>query len=118
MNARLEGAKSIQSQRAVHARRDDRRRHDDADRVALNAYLSFDSGWALAAAERQHLAARQAKQEGTAVADVPSNEALKDWVASQSVTIALLGIRVSALDDAPVLGSAALSSCSRSGFFC
>ena len=103
ISARLEGAKAIQAQARFTL--------GTMTVVAMmmmivsyNAYLSFDSDWALAAANRQRLAA---PQEGTAVAEVLSNEALKDWVASQSVTIALLGIRVS-VDDAPVLGSAAL----------
>jgi hypothetical protein len=119
VNARLEGAKAIQAQTQFTL--------GTMTVVAMmmlivsyNAYLSFDSGWALAEAARKSVEAKSADAKSTqakaaedkpaaatTVADVLSNEALKSWVSSQSVTIALLGIRVS-VDDAPVLGSAAL----------
>jgi len=43
----------------------------------------------------------------TNVAGVLTNQALKDWAASRSVEVPLLGIRTS-VDDAPVLGTATL----------
>jgi hypothetical protein len=99
ISARLEGAKALQAQTRFTL--------GTMTVVAMmmlivsyNAYLSFDRGWALAAAANGPVG------ENT-VADVLAHEALKAWVSSQSVTIALLGIRVG-VDDAPVLGSAAL----------
>jgi hypothetical protein len=99
ISARLEGAKAIQGQARFTL--------GTMTVVAMmmlivsyNAYLSFDSSWAFAVKDRE-------LGDANTVAGFLSNEALKDWVNSQSVTIALLGIRVS-VDDAPVLGAAAL----------
>ena len=65
---------------------------------AYNAYLSFDSGWILA---------RTGKLDTDTVSDVLTTQALLDWAAARNVEVSLLGIRVS-VDDAPVLGTAAL----------
>jgi len=101
INARLEGAKAVQGQTRVTL--------GTMTVISMmmlivtyNAYLSFDSGWAFAAAA----AARRDAQQGQ-VQNVLADAALRDWVASQHVEIALLGIRVS-VDDAPVLGTATL----------
>ena len=99
--------------------------------VAYNTYLSFSSEWAFteAKARQEAAAAKQAlnqdsktdgKTDGkidgkkanesakdSTIPDLLAEAALKEWVASQSVTIALLGIRVS-VDDAPVLGTSTL----------
>jgi hypothetical protein len=103
VNARLEGAKGVQAQTRFTL--------GTMTLLAMmmlivtyNAYLSFDSEWAFAEAA----ARRETKtKEDTSVPDMLADAALKDWVSSQSVTIALLGIRVS-VDDAPVLGTSAL----------
>jgi hypothetical protein len=68
--------------------------------ASYNAYLSYDSTWVL------DLTQRQLAHE-TNVADVLTDQALKDWAASRSVQVPLLGIRTS-VDDAPVLGTGAL----------
>ena len=97
--ARLEGAKAAQTQA-----------RSTLGLMALismmmliatyNAYLSYDSTWVLNASQRQLTGEDSA-------AKVLTNQALRDWAASRIVTVALLGIRVS-VDDAPVLGTAAL----------
>jgi len=68
--------------------------------ASYNAYLSYDTTWVLDLARKEPL-------EGTNVAGVLTDQALKDWVASRSVQVPLLGIRTS-VDDAPVLGTATL----------
>jgi hypothetical protein len=68
--------------------------------ASYNAYLSYDSTWILELTRKQF--------EGeTNVAGVLTNQALKDWAASRSVQVPLLGLRTS-VDDAPVLGTATL----------
>jgi hypothetical protein len=107
VSARLEGAKAIQTQTRLTL--------GTMTVIAMmmlivsyNAYLSFDSEWAFAeAGHRREATTTNGTHEDTKVPDILLDAALKDWVASQSVTIALLGIRVS-VDDAPVLGTAAL----------
>jgi hypothetical protein len=91
INARLEGAKAVQGQTRVTL--------GTMTVISMmmlivtyNAYLSFDSGWAFAAAA----AARRDAQQGQ-VQNVLADAALRDWVASQHV-----------VDDAPVLGTATL----------
>jgi hypothetical protein len=68
--------------------------------ASYNAYLSYDSKWILELARKQFAGE-------TDVARVLTEEALKDWAASRSVQVPLLGIRTS-VDDAPVLGTATL----------
>ena len=97
--ARLEGAKAAQTQA-----------RSTIGLMALismmmliatyNAYLSYDSTWVLNASQRQLTGEDSA-------ANILTNQALRDWAASRIVTVSLLGIRVS-VDDAPVLGTAAL----------
>lgn len=81
--------------------------------ASYNAYLSYDYNWIVESRSRQ-------LEEGTSAdkteprsateraAQVLRDQALKDWAASRTVLIPLIGIRVS-IDDAPVLGSAVLS---------
>jgi hypothetical protein len=97
--ARLEGAKSAQSQA--------RRTMGVMSIIAMmmliasyNAYLSYDTWWVLDLTREQFVGE-------TNVAGVLTNQALKDWAASRSVQVPLLGIRTS-VDDAPVLGTATL----------
>ena len=66
--------------------------------ASYNAYLSYDTTWILDLPQNE-LAG------GTTVAGVLTDQALKDWAASRSVQVPLLGIRTS-VDDAPVLGTA------------
>lgn len=67
--------------------------------AAYNAYLSYDYDWIL--------------EDGDVVvgndkaSEILKTQALKDWAASRTVQVSLLGIRVS-VDDAAVLGSAVL----------
>lgn len=68
--------------------------------ASYNAYLSYDTTWVLDLTQKQ-LAGE------TNVAGVLTDQALKDWAASRSVQVPLLGIRTS-VDDAPVLGTATL----------
>ena len=68
--------------------------------ASYNAYLSYDSTWILELTRKQFAGE-------TNVARVLTEEALKDWAASRSVQVPLLGIRTS-VDDAPVLGTATL----------
>ena len=68
--------------------------------ASYNAYLSYDTTWILDLPQKE-LAG------GTTVAGVLTDQALKDWAASRSVQVPLLGIRTS-VDDAPVLGTATL----------
>ena len=77
--------------------------------ASYNAYLSYDSTWILDLPQKE-LAG------GTTVAGVLTDQALKDWAASRSVQVPLLGIRTS-VDDAPVLGLQRCS-CWRSGWYC
>ena len=119
VNARLEGAKAVQAQTRFTL--------GTMTLLAMmmlivtyNTYLSFSSEWAFTeAAERRAAkeaeaaakedskdAAQKAPKDST-IPDLLADAALKEWVSSQSVTIALLGIKVS-VDDAPVLGTSAL----------
>jgi len=68
--------------------------------ASYNAYLSYDTTWILDLPQDK-LAG------GTTVAGVLTDQALKDWAASRSVQVPLLGIRTS-VDDAPVLGTGTL----------
>ena len=68
--------------------------------ASYNAYLWYDTTWILDLPQKE-LAG------GTTVAGVLTDQALKDWAASRSVQVPLLGIRTS-VDDAPVLGTATL----------
>jgi hypothetical protein len=68
--------------------------------ASYNAYLSYDTWWVLDLT-------RETFAGETNVAGVLTNQALKDWAASRSVQVPLLGIRTS-VDDAPVLGTATL----------
>ena len=97
--ARLESAQSAQNQA--------RRTIGFMSMIAMmmliasyNAYLSYDSNWILGMTHR-HL------DDQERIADVLTSQALKDWAASRSVQVSLLGIRIS-VDDAPVLGTATL----------
>ena len=97
--ARLEGAKSAQAQA--------RRTMGVMSIISMmmliasyNAYLSYDATWILDLTREQFVGE-------TNVAGVLTNQALKDWAASRSVQVPLLGIRTS-VDDAPVLGTATL----------
>jgi len=87
--------------------------------ASYNAYLSYDYNWIIESRSRQREVdkkpAEKASLPATAepkpaterVADVLTDQALKDWAASRTVLSSLIGIRVS-IDDAPVLGSAVL----------
>ena len=97
--ARLENAKTAQSQA--------RRTMGFMSIISMmmlfasyNACLSYDSVWILGLMDREF-------GKETKVADVLTDQALKDWAASRSVQVPLLGIRTS-VDDAPVLGTATL----------
>jgi hypothetical protein len=97
--ARLDGAKSAQAQ--------SRRTMAFMSVIAMmmliasyNAYLSYDTWWILDLTREEFVGE-------TNVAGVLTNQALKDWAASRSVQVPLLGIRTS-VDDAPVLGTATL----------
>ncbi len=68
--------------------------------ASYNAYLSYDTTWILNLPKGQSLAE-------TNVAGILTSQALRDWAASRSVQVPLLGIRTS-VDDAPVLGTATL----------
>lgn len=67
--------------------------------AAYNAYLSYDYGWIL---QTNDLPLGEARPS-----EILTQQALKDWAASRTVQISLLGIRVS-VDDAAVLGSVVL----------
>jgi hypothetical protein len=69
--------------------------------TAYNAYLSYDYMWFTDRDER----GRVLRDE--LAPDILTSQALKDWAASRTVQISLLGIRVS-IDDAAILGSAVL----------
>ena len=71
--------------------------------ASYNAYLSYDTTWILNLAQKD----QNELAPGTTVAGVLTDQALKDWAASRSVQVPLLGIRTS-VDDAPVLGTATL----------
>ena len=73
--------------------------------ASYNAYLSYDYNWIVESRSRQQEG--QSKQATERVAQVLTDQALKDWAASRTVLTSLVGIRVS-IDDAPVLGSAVL----------
>ena len=97
--ARLESAKSAQAQA--------RRTMGIMSIISMmmliasyNAYLSYDTTWILNLTREELVGERN-------VAGVLTNQALKDWAASRSVEVPLLGIRTS-VDDAPVLGTATL----------
>jgi hypothetical protein len=68
--------------------------------ASYNAYFSYDYRYL-----NENLN-RQLKQDN--VPDVLMNQAARDWAASRTIQISLLGIRVS-VDDAPVLGTAVLT---------
>jgi len=87
--------------------------------ASYNAYLSYDYYWILESGRRQTEAGQQPADKANSadandpkpaserVAQVLTDQDLKDWSASRTVLISLLGIRVS-VDDAPVLGSTVL----------
>jgi hypothetical protein len=104
ITARLEGAKSAQAQI--------RRTLTILAVVSImmliasyNAYLSYDYNWIVESRSRQLEVEKRPPTEK--VAQVLTDQALKDWAASRTVLISIIGIRVS-VDDAPVLGSAVL----------
>jgi hypothetical protein len=70
--------------------------------ASYNAYLSFDSKWALEQSKKE------APPDPKPISYVLTEQALKDWATSLDVTISFLGIRVS-VDEAPVLGTASLA---------
>jgi hypothetical protein len=88
--------------------------------ASYNAYLSYDYNWIIESRSRQLEVEKRQVEKATSpatteprfaterVAQVLTDQALKDWAASRTVLIPLIGIRVS-IDDAPVLGSAVLS---------
>lgn len=69
--------------------------------AGYNAYLSYDYMWITSESEKARLLGSERAP------DILTSQALKDWAASRTVQISLLGIRVS-VDDAAVLGSAGL----------
>jgi hypothetical protein len=69
--------------------------------AAYNAYLSYDYTWITSERERGRILGNELAP------DILTSQALKDWAASRTVQISLLGIRVS-VDDAAILGSAVL----------
>lgn len=71
--------------------------------LSYNAYLSFDSMWAI---ERLSHEVSSLDQADT-VHEILTAQALIDWARSRNATIELLGIQVS-VDDAPVLGTVSL----------
>ena len=73
--------------------------------ASYNAYLSYDYNWIVESRSRQQEV--ESKPATERVAQVLTDQALKDWAASRTVLSSLIGIRVS-IDDAPVLGSAVL----------
>jgi hypothetical protein len=79
--------------------------------VTYNAYLSFDSRWALELRDEPAESLESKNESGGSkktMSDVLAEQALKDWASSLDVTISLIGIRVS-VDEAPVLGTASLA---------
>ena len=81
--------------------------------ASYNAYLSYDYNWIVESRSRQLEERTSAdKTEPRSATErasqILTDQALKDWAASRTVLIPLIGIRVS-IDDAPVLGSAVLS---------
>ena len=118
ISARLDGAKSSQAQI--------RRTLGILAIVSMmmliasyNAYLSYDYNWIVESRSRQQEVEKRRAEKATSpattepkpaterVSEVLTDHALKDWAASRTVLISLIGIRVS-IDDAPVLGSAVL----------
>ena len=81
--------------------------------ASYNAYLSYDYNWIVESRSRQLEVEKRPAEKATSppaterVAQVLTDQALKDWAASRTVLTSLVGIRVS-IDDAPVLGSAVL----------
>ena len=87
--------------------------------ASYNAYLSYDYNWIVESRSRQLEVEKRRAEKATSpatteptpaterVAQVLTDQALKDWAASRTVLISLIGIRVS-IDDAAVLGSAVL----------
>ncbi|HEX7296483.1 MAG TPA: hypothetical protein VF251_12060 [Pyrinomonadaceae bacterium] len=86
--------------------------------ASYNAYLSYDYNWIIESRSRQEVekktgakvispATPDPRLATERVAQVLTDQALKDWAASRTVLISIIGIRVS-IDDAPVLGSAVL----------
>lgn len=69
--------------------------------AAYNAYLSYDYTWFTSYRERGRVLGNELAP------DILTGQALRDWAASRTVQISLLGIRVS-VDDAAILGSAVL----------
>ena len=69
--------------------------------ASYNAYLSYDYAWAVKQA-KEHMFAPQ-----RTVADILTEQGLRSWADSRTVTISLVGIRVN-VDDAPVLGTLSL----------
>ena len=118
ITARLEGAKTSQAQI--------RRTLGMMAVVSMmmlipsyNAYLSYDYNWIVESHTRQLEIDKRRAEQATSpatteprpaaerVAEVLTDQALKDWAASRTVLSSLIGIRVS-IDDAAVLGSAVL----------
>jgi hypothetical protein len=87
--------------------------------ASYNAYLSYDYHWIVESSRRQMELSQQGadkpnsvdangpKSAAERVSQVLTEQALRDWAASRTVLISLIGIRVS-VDDAPVLGSTVL----------
>jgi len=68
--------------------------------ASYNAYLSYDHEWIL-----QLTSGRSFNHQ--TVSELLTTQALQDWAAARTISIGLLGIRVS-VDDAAVLGAVAL----------
>ena len=68
--------------------------------ASYNAYLSYDHEWVLALKSDRSFSHQT-------VSEVLTTQALQDWAAARTISIGLLGIRVS-VDDAAVLGAIAL----------
>lgn len=107
ISARLEGAKAAQSQTRLTL----------ATMAiisvmmltaAYNAYLSYDYYWIIdGRCPPEGTAAKEPNKEHDKEANIFKEQAYRDWAASRTVLISLLGIRVS-VDDAAVLGTAVL----------
>ena len=71
--------------------------------ATYNAYLSYDYGWIVERSQKKALW----NPNQNAVDGVLAVQALKDWASARTVSISLLGIRVS-VDDSAVLGTGML----------
>jgi hypothetical protein len=81
--------------------------------ASYNAYLSYDYNWVVEAICQKSTTTGKSgipKEQASTTADdsrILKEQAYKDWAASRTIMISLLGIRVS-VDDAAVLGTAVL----------